>query len=222
MSIAAADDFAAVGRMLELYYELSDIWDQDLDARGEYGYNLDEHVLAERFFAHVALINGSYAGFALVFSIIRKANAEPRRAIRLRAPCATSVFARSFQTVDDNRLDGAARRFQPESQVGHHLGPRRNSGGERADINRAWFNVIKACQTCFVDNKAAFSSLPSINQHPDWNCFRADADNPGNRIVRQLKRRRHRVGSLTRLCLVCRQLDPAFLHKIHVVYGRVF
>ena len=65
--IAAADDFAAVGRMLELYqYELSDIWDQDLDARGEYGYTLDEHVLAERFFAHVALVNGLYAGFALV------------------------------------------------------------------------------------------------------------------------------------------------------------
>ena len=62
-----ADDFVAVGRMLELYqYELSDIWDQDLDARGEYGYDLERHALAERFFAHVALIEGRYAGFALV------------------------------------------------------------------------------------------------------------------------------------------------------------
>ena len=65
--LAAADDFAALGRMLELYqYELSDIWDQDLDARGEYGYNLEEQVLAVRFFAHVALVEGRYAGFALV------------------------------------------------------------------------------------------------------------------------------------------------------------
>ena len=65
--LAAADDFVAVGRMLELYqYELSDIWDQDLDARGEYGYKLDRHVLAERFFAHVVLVEGRYAGFALV------------------------------------------------------------------------------------------------------------------------------------------------------------
>jgi predicted acetyltransferase len=53
--------------MLELYqYELSDIWDQDLDARGEYGYDLERHVLAESYFAHVALVEGRYAGFALV------------------------------------------------------------------------------------------------------------------------------------------------------------
>ena len=65
--LAVTDDFAAVGRMLELYqYELSDIWDQDLDARGQYGYDLDRHRLAERFFAHVALVEGRYAGFALV------------------------------------------------------------------------------------------------------------------------------------------------------------
>lgn len=65
--LAVAGDFAAVGRMLELYqYELSDIWDQDLDVNGEYGYNIERHALAERFFAHVALVEGCYAGFALV------------------------------------------------------------------------------------------------------------------------------------------------------------
>ena len=65
--LAAPHDFAALARMLELYqYELSDIWDQDLDATGEYGYDLDKHRLAERFFAHVALVDGRHAGFALV------------------------------------------------------------------------------------------------------------------------------------------------------------
>ena len=65
--LATPGDFAAVRRMLELYqYDLSDIWDQDLDANGEYGFTLDKHVRAERFFAHVALIEGHYAGVALV------------------------------------------------------------------------------------------------------------------------------------------------------------
>jgi predicted acetyltransferase len=53
--------------MLELYqYELSDIWDQDLDANGEYGYDLTRHVEGGRFFAHVLLVDEHYAGFALV------------------------------------------------------------------------------------------------------------------------------------------------------------
>jgi predicted acetyltransferase len=53
--------------MLELYqYELSDIWDQELDCHGEFGYDLSRHQQAQRFFAHVLLINQNYAGFALV------------------------------------------------------------------------------------------------------------------------------------------------------------
>jgi predicted acetyltransferase len=65
--IAGPDDFAALGRMLELYqYELSDIWDQDLDAHGEFGYDTSRHRLAERFFAHVLRVDDHYAGFALV------------------------------------------------------------------------------------------------------------------------------------------------------------
>lgn len=53
--------------MLELYqYELSDIWHQDLDAQGRYGYDLSRHKLAERFFAHVAVEGTQYVGFALV------------------------------------------------------------------------------------------------------------------------------------------------------------
>ena len=53
--------------MLELYqYELSDIWHQDLDAQGKYGYDLTRHKLGERFHAHVALEGNQYAGLALV------------------------------------------------------------------------------------------------------------------------------------------------------------
>ena len=60
-------DFPAIGRMLELYqYELSDIWDQDLDAHGEFGYDTSRHRQAQRFFAHVLLVDERYAGFALV------------------------------------------------------------------------------------------------------------------------------------------------------------
>jgi predicted acetyltransferase len=62
-----AADFPAIGRMLELYqYELSDIWDQELDENGEFGYDLSPHIEAKRFFAHVALVDGHFAGFALV------------------------------------------------------------------------------------------------------------------------------------------------------------
>jgi predicted acetyltransferase len=53
--------------MLELYqYELSDIWDQELDCHGEFGYDISKHQQAQRFFAHVLLVNQHYAGFALV------------------------------------------------------------------------------------------------------------------------------------------------------------
>ena len=65
--IARTEDFAAVRRMLELYqYELSDIWDQELDSNGEYGYDLTRHMEGKRFFAHVVLVDEHFAGFALV------------------------------------------------------------------------------------------------------------------------------------------------------------
>jgi predicted acetyltransferase len=53
--------------MLELYqHDLSDLWDQDLDAHGEYGYALDRywrHLACKPFVFAVA---GRHAGFALV------------------------------------------------------------------------------------------------------------------------------------------------------------
>lgn len=64
---AHAEDFAALEQLLELYqYELSDLWPQDLDAQGRYGYDLSRHRLGERFFAHVALDDAHYVGLALV------------------------------------------------------------------------------------------------------------------------------------------------------------
>ncbi len=64
---AEARDFPALEQMLELYqYELSDIWLQDTDALGRYGYDLSRHKQAERFFAYVACEGEQYVGFALV------------------------------------------------------------------------------------------------------------------------------------------------------------
>lgn len=64
---AKPEDFPALDRMLELYqYELSDIWNQELDSHGLFGYDTSKHRQAQRFFAHILLVDQHYAGFALV------------------------------------------------------------------------------------------------------------------------------------------------------------
>ena len=64
---ARPEDFPALQRMLELYqHDISDMYDQDLDERGEYGYDLHRHLEGQTSFAHVAMVGGHYAGFALV------------------------------------------------------------------------------------------------------------------------------------------------------------
>jgi predicted acetyltransferase len=69
---ARAEDRPALQRMLELYqYELSDIWDQDLDAHGEYGYSLDRFWSGEGCRAFVATVSGHYAGFALADGAVK-------------------------------------------------------------------------------------------------------------------------------------------------------
>ncbi len=53
--------------MLEFYqHDLSDIWDQDLDLHGEFGYSLDRFGRDEGCHAFLVLVDGKYAGFALV------------------------------------------------------------------------------------------------------------------------------------------------------------
>jgi len=65
--LATEADRIPIGRMLELYqHDLSDIWDQDLDDHGLYGYALDKYWLSLRCQAFAFLVAGKYAGFALV------------------------------------------------------------------------------------------------------------------------------------------------------------
>lgn len=53
--------------MLELYqHDLSNIWDQELDANGQYGYELDRYWTDKDCRPFVALVDGHYVGFALV------------------------------------------------------------------------------------------------------------------------------------------------------------
>jgi predicted acetyltransferase len=64
---AAPVDRLPLFRMLELYqHDLSDIWDQDLDAHGEFGYALDRYWRDPVCVPFVFLAGGAYAGFALV------------------------------------------------------------------------------------------------------------------------------------------------------------
>ena len=63
---ARAEDFPALEQLLELYqYDLSDIWPQDLDSQGRYGFDLSRHRRAEGSRAYIAKCGSQYAGFAL-------------------------------------------------------------------------------------------------------------------------------------------------------------
>ncbi len=65
--LARRSDFDAIQQMLELYqHDLSEIWIQDLDDSGRYGYDLDRHRRAAGSFAYVVCADAQYAGFALL------------------------------------------------------------------------------------------------------------------------------------------------------------
>lgn len=105
IALATPDDRLPVSRMLELYqHDLSDIWDQELDAHGEYGYELDRFWQRRDAWPYVFRVGGRYAGLALVdrrvrieggdfwmdqFFVLKK---HRRRGIATRA--AHAVFAR--------------------------------------------------------------------------------------------------------------------------------
>lgn len=64
---ATLADQLPIRRMLELYqHDLSDIWDQDLDVHGEYGYALERYWDTPVHQAFVFRVQDHYAGFALV------------------------------------------------------------------------------------------------------------------------------------------------------------
>src|SRR6476661_8049806 len=67
VTLAAPERRDVLARMLELYqHDLSHIWDQDLDERGEYGYALDRYWSDAGCFPYLFLVQGQFAGFALV------------------------------------------------------------------------------------------------------------------------------------------------------------
>jgi predicted acetyltransferase len=64
---AANSEHQLLQQMLELYqYDLSDIWDQDLDVRGEFGYSLERFWQDPNCVAYIFWIKEHPAGFALV------------------------------------------------------------------------------------------------------------------------------------------------------------
>lgn len=69
---ATRQDRPALQHLLELYqHDLSDIWDQDVDAAGLYGYDLDRYWRSEGCVPFVATAGGRYAGFALVDGAVK-------------------------------------------------------------------------------------------------------------------------------------------------------
>ena len=72
--LATTADRLPLFRMLELYqHDLSDIWDQELDVHGEYGYELDSYWRQANCHPFIAMVNGHYAGFALVNGSVKVA-----------------------------------------------------------------------------------------------------------------------------------------------------
>jgi predicted acetyltransferase len=110
--------------MLELYqHDLSDIWDQELDLAGEYGYSLDRYWNEPGCYPFVALVNGHYAGFALVDGATKIASAghwmdqffvlkKYRREGRGKA-IANHVFSAlpGYWEVGQMPMNSSARRF---------------------------------------------------------------------------------------------------------------
>ena len=81
---AGPDDRLPLARMLELYqHELSDIWDQDLDTHGEYGYALDRFWARDSggktHHAFIVRADGRLAGFALVDEAVKVHPQQPGR-----------------------------------------------------------------------------------------------------------------------------------------------
>ncbi|MGL4604304.1 MAG: GNAT family N-acetyltransferase [Iodobacter sp.] len=70
--IAMAAERPVLFRMPELYqHDLSDVWDQDIDEHGEYGYSLDQYWSDSAQKPYVILVKSKYAGLALVNGAIK-------------------------------------------------------------------------------------------------------------------------------------------------------
>lgn len=61
------DDKPVLSHLLELYqHDISPYWPQDLNEHGEYGFAVDRYLRNLRLNAFLFLVDGHYAGFALV------------------------------------------------------------------------------------------------------------------------------------------------------------
>jgi GNAT superfamily N-acetyltransferase len=77
VSLATAAERTPLFRMLELYqHDLSDIWDQDVDAAGEFGYGLDRYWSEAGNWPYVFRVNNHFAGFALVDTRVKLPNGD--------------------------------------------------------------------------------------------------------------------------------------------------
>ena len=64
---APPSEALVIGNLMELYrHDLSEFWDNDVDAQGRYGYDLDPYWRHDSHAAFSFLVQGRYAGFALV------------------------------------------------------------------------------------------------------------------------------------------------------------
>lgn len=70
--VALAEDRLPLQRLLELYqHDISDVYDQDVDRHGEYGYPLDKYFSSSACTAFLAFAGGHYAGFALADGAVK-------------------------------------------------------------------------------------------------------------------------------------------------------
>jgi predicted acetyltransferase len=77
VSLATAAERTPLFRMLELYqHDLSDIWDQDVDAAGEFGYGLDRYWSEAGNWPYVFRVNNHFAGFTLVDTRVKLPNGD--------------------------------------------------------------------------------------------------------------------------------------------------
>jgi predicted acetyltransferase len=65
--VAEWSDRPVLSRLLELYqYDLSEVWPQELNIHGEYGFAVDRYLRNPRLRAYLFQVDGKYAGFGLV------------------------------------------------------------------------------------------------------------------------------------------------------------
>ena len=153
---ATPQDRLPIYRMLELYqHDLSDIWDQDLDAHGEYGYALDRYWSHAQCHPFVASVGGCYAGLALVDGAVKVGAAghwmdqffvmKKYRRSGLGRALALRVFAELpgrwevGQMMNNHPAQAFWRKVIAEHTLGHY---------EEHELAGGWWQGVVQCFTC--------------------------------------------------------------------------